>query len=649
MAVRANSGIRWASVWPLIAEPSPGRLAFAARIALTCTLVAIFAETYTTPEIALTVYLVFFLNKPDRMSSMAVTIAITVLITFVVGLLLLLAEPVWASPAVRVFAMASISFVMLFFASASKLKPLASTIALVLAYALDVSGSVPVGELGTRGLLYAWLFVGIPALISAVVNLLIAPSPRSMAQKEIAERLRAAVELLIKDDGAAISKPMRLLRMDDAETQAHLKLASLEKTSSDEDIAALKGASDCLVIVLSAVQLMLDEPEAMPPENIKRTIEIKLLEVASVFAAGGYAAKVDPVNIDDDCTDLAISAVAFLNAGLTQFGELRPARNSEKPKESTSFFLPDAFTNPAHMQFAFKVTAAAMLCYLLYSILSWPGIHTALITCFIVSLGTAAESVEKLTLRIFGCLAGAGLGLLVMLKVVPWVTSIGGLAIIVFVGAFLGAWIAAGDKHISYAGFQIAFAYLLCVIQGPSPSFNMVVARDRVIGILLGNVVSYFVATQIWPVSVGPRINDALHRVKHNLESVGGVVDRWSRRRLAAETYSILNEATSDIHLAAYEPASIRPGSTWLDAQQNAVEAARRLEPALLCIAELAPPQERSRLHVPLDCRVAAGSYANPNSHTEAKTLVTLENLVRVRISAFQQSLSNLKQAEQDE
>jgi multidrug resistance protein MdtO len=649
MAVRADSGIRWQSVWQLIAETSPGRLAYAARIALICTLVAICAETYTTPEIALTVYLVFFLNKPDRASSMALTLAIMLLITLIVGLLLLLAEPVWASPAVRVFAMASISFVMLFFASASQLKPLASTIALVLAYALDVLGSVPVGELGTRALLYAWLAVGIPALFSTVINLFIAPSPRTLAQKEIGEQLRGAAELLMACDGQAIGKPMRPVLMDDAETQAHLKLASLEKTSSDEDIAALKGASDCAVIVLSAIQLMLDDPQAMPSGNIKRTIEARLLEVIAIFDAGGYAAKVDPVELDDACTDLAGSAVAFLNVGLTQFGELRPAGGSAKSKHSSGFFLPEAFTNPVHTQFAFKVTAAAMLCYLFYSILSWPGIHTALITCFIVSLGTAAESVEKLTLRILGCLAGAGLGLLVMLKVVPWVTSIGSLAVIVFVGAFLGAWIAAGDKHISYAGFQIAFAYFLCVIQGPSPSFNMVVARDRVIGILLGNVVSYFVATQIWPVSVGPRIDGALHKAKHNLETMVEATDRWPRRRLAAETYSILNEMASDIHLADYEPASIRPRNTRLDAQQHAVEAARRLQPALLGIAELAPEQERSPLRGFLDWRTPTLSYPNVNSSTEAKAFLTLENLARVRISAFQQALSDLNQAEQDE
>ena len=63
--------------------------------------------------------------------------------------------------------------------------------------------------------------------------------------------------------------------------------------------------------------------------------------------------------------------------------------------------------------------------------------------------------------------------------------------IIVFLVALASAWIAAGDERIAYAGFQIAFAFFLCVIQGAGPSFDMVTARDRVIGILLGNVVIY--------------------------------------------------------------------------------------------------------------------------------------------------------------
>jgi multidrug resistance protein MdtO len=610
-------------------------------------LVAVFAEVYKTPEIALTVYVVFFLNKPDRASSMLLTVAITIVITIVIGILFVLAEPLLGDPGLRVLTMAVISFAMMFLASASKLKPIASIVALVIAYALDVLASAPLGEAVTRALLYTWLIFGISGLISSVVNLLIAPSPRSIVQKEMAERLRAAAAALAEENVAAGPDSMRSILASDAETQEHLKFAGLEKTSSEEDIAALKGASDCVVTVLSAVQLMLDEPQAMPSQIVKQMIENRLTELAEIFEAGGYPAKVDPVDVDGDCSDLAISAVAFLNSGLIQFGELRPAVDTKKDKES-GFFLPDAFTNPVHVQFALKVTGAAMLCYLIYSVLSWPGIHTALITVYIVSLSTAAESVEKLTLRIVGCLAGAGLGLLVMLRIVPRATDIADLAAIVFAGAFLAAWIAAGDKHISYAGFQLAFAYFLCVIQGPSPSFDMVVARDRVIGILLGNIVSYFVATRVWPVSVGPRIDGALQKAKQKLESVFEAADAWSRRRLAAEAQSIAEEITSDIRLAAYEPEWIRPGRTWLAAQQQAAEAIQKLQTPVLGVAELAPGQARASLHDSLDPLASVATLALSNRPGESKSLAALEKVLGVRIAGLQRAVSNLKQAEQD-
>jgi multidrug resistance protein MdtO len=647
MALRANSSVKDSSVWHLITEASPDRLALAARLALICTLVAVFAEVYKTPEIALTVYVVFFLNKPDRASSMLLTVVIVVIITAVVGILLLIAPPLLANPGLRVLTMALTSFVMMFLASASKLKPVASILALVIAYALDVLGSVPLGEAATRGVLYLWLFFGIPALVSSIVNLLIAPSPRSLVQKEIAERLRAAATALADGSGAGGHNSMRFTLLDDAETQKHLKLAGLEKTSSAEDIAALKGASDCVVTVLSAVQLMLEEPQAMPPQHLKRMVETKLIQLADIFEAGGYPARVEPIELDGDCSDLVISVIAFLNSGLIQFGEVRPAVDSKKEEES-GFFQADAFSNPVHVQFALKVTGAALLCYLIYSVLSWPGIHTALITCYIVALTTAAESVEKLSLRIVGCLAGAGLGLMVMLWVIPRTTDIADLAAIVFAGAFLAAWIAAGDKHISYAGFQLAFAYFLCVIQGPSPSFDMVVARDRVIGILLGNIVSYFAATQVWPVSVGPRIDSALQKAKQKLESVLEAADVWSRRRLVAETQSMIEGVTSDIRLAAYEPESIRPDRTRLAAQQHAAETIQKLQPPMLGVAELAPEQTRSSLQDSLDRTATGEPPAFLSWPRESKSLAALETVLRVRVAALQQAVSNLKQVEQD-
>ena len=209
---------------------------------------------------------------------------------------------------------------------------------------------------------------------------------------------------------------------------------------------------------------------------------------------------------------LATAALSELRAALSAFAEPPPPDPSPQPaaKPKGGFFLPDAFTNPAHVQYALKTTGAAMFCYVVYMLLDWPGIHTCLITCFIVSLGTAAETVEKQALRFVGCGIGAAAGLAAIVFLMPNVTSIGGLMGVVFLAALASGWIAAGGPRISYVGFQLAFAFFLSVIQGAAPAFDMTIARDRTIGILFGNLVVAVVFTQIWPVTIAERIDPAI-------------------------------------------------------------------------------------------------------------------------------------------
>ncbi|MEG9438565.1 FUSC family protein, partial [Edaphobacter sp. HDX4] len=157
----------------------------------------------------------------------------------------------------------------------------------------------------------------------------------------------------------------------------------------------------------------------------------------------------------------------------------------------------------------------------------------------------------------------------------------------VFVGAFIGAWIAAGSPRVSYAGLQFAFAYFLCVIQGSSPSFNMVVARDRVIGIFLGILVSYLISTRLWPASIAPQIEEALKTVQKQLQEIDQLPDHWQRRRLAAKTQALLHKIDTDIQLAGYEPPSIRPTTAWRSTRRNAVQAAQQLDTTLFARSEL--------------------------------------------------------------
>jgi multidrug resistance protein MdtO len=154
-------------------------------------------------------------------------------------------------------------------------------------------------------------------------------------------------------------------------------------------------------------------------------------------------------------------------------------------KEKKPLFSPDAFTNPAHVRFALKVSFSAMICYILYTALQWPGISTSFITCAFIALGNTGATIYKSWLRFFGCLAGGLAGYLAIFFFLPHMVSITSLLLLAVAGSAVAGWIAAGTERISYAGLQFAFAFYLSVFQGFEPEVNLTTIRDRVFGILL--------------------------------------------------------------------------------------------------------------------------------------------------------------------
>src|SRR5580692_6691642 len=188
--------------------PRPGRFELAIRLAVICALTVLVAEIYQTPDAALTVYVVFFLNRGDRAISLILNLVLVALITAIIGFVLLVAMVVINDPMWRVVSMTAISIAILFVASASKLRPLGGTIALLVGYALDLLGTTPlgIGEVATRSLLYAWLFVAIPVGISMIVNLLLAPPPRRLAEQGIAHDRELSAAMLEAPSGTIRSR-----------------------------------------------------------------------------------------------------------------------------------------------------------------------------------------------------------------------------------------------------------------------------------------------------------------------------------------------------------------------------------------------------------------------------------------------------------
>jgi multidrug resistance protein MdtO len=108
-------------------------------------------------------------------------------------------------------------------------------------------------------------------------------------------------------------------------------------------------------------------------------------------------------------------------------------------------------------------------------------------------------TIYKATLRIVGCLIGGTFALISILFLIPQLESIASLVILVACVSAIGAWVATGSERISYAGLQIAFAFFLSMFQGYAPETDLDKIRDRVVGIILGIVVTGFVFQYVWP------------------------------------------------------------------------------------------------------------------------------------------------------
>jgi multidrug resistance protein MdtO len=597
--------------WLRLLAPSPERLEFTTRLALICALTTLVAEIYQTPDPALTAYVAFFFNRPERTPSLILSVALSIVITAVIALIFLVANVVADDPMWRVVAIAVISFAFMFLASASKLRPIGGIVALIVGYALDLLGNVQMGELATRALLYAWLFVTIPAGVSFLVNLLLAPAPRRIATQAIAERLKLCASVL-RDPGSAASGALAArVHEGMAPVLEQLKFAGIEKSAPGRDRAALQQAALSSFALMSAVDALAANPEVELPGALRIKLADTVEQITRLVQRGEYPLRV-AVELPPaaNLSPLAQELMASIRDALTRFAEPEePAAQAPQEKQG-GFLLEDAFTNPEHVQYAVKATAAALFCYLLYSLLDWPGIHTCFITCYIVAQTTAAESVEKLSLRLVGCVIGGAAGLTAIVFLIPDLTSIGGLMIAVFIGGWASAYVAAGSPRISYAGFQMAFAFFLCVIQGSGPAFDLTVARDRIIGIIIGNLVTYFIFVNLWPVSISRRVDPSLATAFRQLAKLISTAQPRERRLLASQVQGSLREIKTDIELAHYEPPSICRSAAWLSARRQVVEESQSLGTLLLLSADT---RELARVDAPTRLERLARRLAEPS------------------------------------
>jgi len=213
---------------------------------------------------------------------------------------------------------------------------------------------------------------------------------------------------------------------------------------------------------------------------------------------------------ETESTPEALAATRAFAEVQREFSRTQAPQPAHTEQKRHQLFVPDALSNPTHWQFALKTTIAIMIVYSVYTMLDWPGLLTSIVTVFFVALGSVGETVHKLTLRISGAIIGGLLAGLSIVFLLPHFTDIGQLCALTAVVALFAGWVTTSSERLSYAGMQIALAFFMGLLQTYSPATDLTVLRDRVVGILLGNVVMTLVFSGLWPESAITRLRGAL-------------------------------------------------------------------------------------------------------------------------------------------
>lgn len=543
-------------------KPYDGRLGRSLRMALACMIVVLVSMSQQVPEAALSCYLIFFAARNNAGSGILIAIALIVAASVGILIGLLFLQIAADEPMLRLGFLVLFTFGGMFFSQASRAGAIAATVGFVLAFVMTLYDIVPIPELLSRGLSWMWVVVFFPMATLILVNVLFGPNPAKLARRAIADRLRVAAQLLAGET-AVREKAEELLAEGTEEIGTLTRMGGLFGYFSKQE-------GGRLVAMAPASQHLLTLALAQPGEGDAKT-RAMLVHLADVVEAGEPLGQAPHANVSGALPEIAEHLAGLWSGAIVDDGPAEP---------KSSMLAPDAFTNPVYTQFALKALLAVVITYMIYTAWDWFEVHTAMITCFYVALGSAGETLHKSALRIAGCLVGAAMGVGSIILFMPHMTDIGHLLLLGGVGSFIAAWVSNGSGRIQYMGWQMALAFFLCVLHGYGPTFDLAVASNRIIGILIGNVVVALIFLGIWPVSVSSGFAKALQRA---VEPLGRALKREPVR--LASVWPLLAEARRLGGLSMFEANRLRikspvlpHGRTIADAVESAAQTMARLE-----------------------------------------------------------------------
>lgn len=540
-------------------EDFPGRGNALLRNLVACTLVIVISISLEVPLLALSLIVVFFVSQTNVVLTRLAGILFIVSTTLAVGLAILLLKFTYGYPLLRILGASVVFIASMFFLRATRLGPLFFLVAIVVIYVQSQVDLIAQPELLLRACLWVWMAVIYPILVTLVVNTLLLPQEPQVQLRDAMRRQLAQIDARLaalgsgREQEAGIS-PAQV-------QQGTLSLHKLLKFACMRDADYRAHEARQLVLITCVSRLYAAAAAlapAAPDAEALQAVRMDCVALGQRIAAASYP-DIPPLHsaalarpFDSLALEEMRDALRMLVA--THAPAAPPVAATKEP-----LLVSDAFSNPNYLRFAFKTWLASMLCYLFYNAVQWPGIHTVMLTCVIIALPSLGASTQKGLLRIGGCLVGSALALFCIVFVIPRIDDLVGLLAMSLPVIGLGAWVAAGSERISYAGLQILFCFALALLEQFGPTTDLTEIRDRLVGILLGVLVSTLVHGLLWPEREGEGL---LRRLAGVLDGIADLLrlapsDEAQVERLQAlnlRSWSQLSDCEATLARVALEP-----------------------------------------------------------------------------------------------
>jgi multidrug resistance protein MdtO len=211
----------------------------------------------------------------------------------------------------------------------------------------------------------------------------------------------------------------------------------------------------------------------------------------------------------------SLGRIAFLTGAARPAGALHPDGQrmteltpatlwsidvSEPTMSARPWSLRSWSPDTAALKIGLKAALGLELCYLVMLGLDWPGLVTSVVTCVIIAQTTVGANLSKAVLRQVGAVLGGLLGLIAIVVFMPNLHDLTSFLVVLGAGYLVAAWITVGGPRTAYAGMQTALALGIVLLSGFGPTTDLMGARDRVLGILLGAGVMGVIDQVLWPV-----------------------------------------------------------------------------------------------------------------------------------------------------